>query len=109
MDVSNVEWYKVGQGYIARFFMNGIKCQATYRGSGNWIYTIRYYNEAQMPRNVRATVKSVYYDFAITQVEEIKHINSPLVYIVHLQDSTSWRNIRVCEGEMEVLEIFNKR
>lgn len=109
MDASDVEWYKLNQGYIVKFLMNGIKCQSTYRGSGNWIYTIRYYHENQMPRDVRATVKRVYYDFAITQVEEIKHVNSPLVYIVHMKDSTSWCNVRVCDGEMDVLEAFSKR
>jgi hypothetical protein len=61
-----------------------------------------------MPRDVRGMVKSEYYDYTITVVEEIEERMKPLVYVVHLEDSTTLKNIRVCERDMEVIEEYKK-
>lgn len=108
-EATNVEWYKVKEGYVVKFLIDSIKHQSVYKANGTWFYTIKYYKEYNMPRDVRTTVKRVYFDYTITQIEEIRYLNTPLVYIVHLEDATTWRNVRVCEGEMEVMEIYNKR
>jgi hypothetical protein len=62
-----------------------------------------------MPRDIRGIVKSQYYDYTITVVDEIEERMKPLVYVVHLEDSTTLKYVRVCDREMEVLEEYKKK
>ncbi len=55
-----------------------------------------------------ALVKSQYYDYTITLVEEIEVPMKPLVYVVHMEDSATLKNVRVSDREMEVLEEYKK-
>jgi hypothetical protein len=52
-------------------------------------------------------VKSTYYDCEITLVEEINS-GTQVMYIVHLEDETTWKKVKVSDGTMEILEDFNK-
>jgi hypothetical protein len=104
----NVHWYKVSDGLMAYFTESGIKTKTGYDAKGNWLYTIRSYDETMLPKAIRAQVKSVYYDYAITWANEITK-GQQIIYIVHLQDKAGYKNIRVCEGEeMEETEHFLK-
>ena len=105
---SEESWYNLDDGgFLVKFNLNGIKNRADYDKKGNWICTTRYYSEKELPKDVRAQVKSVYYDFSITTVEEIT-FPEHLVYIVHMQDETKWMNIRICDGEMDIMLEFLK-
>jgi len=43
-------------------------------------------------------------------VEEIvQQIQMEPSYLVHMQDSTTWKNVLVCNGEMVVVEDFDKK
>jgi hypothetical protein len=106
---TDVKWFKLPDGYIAKCSLESDKTTVAYDRSGTWVYTIRNYPEKKMPRDVRALVKSTYYDYQITIVQEVLKGRNPVVYIVHMQDSTSWKNVRVCDGEMDVLEEYEKR
>jgi hypothetical protein len=108
-DPTDVQWTKEAKGFIVAFNVNGIKTRTAYNSSGDWVYTIKYYDEWKLPKDVRAQVKSTYYDYTITQVEEIvQQIQSEPTYLVHLQDSKTWKNVLVCNGEMVVMEEFDK-
>lgn len=101
-------WYKVTGGYIVKFMLNNILHRAAYTNPGEWLYTILYYKEKTMSKAIRDIVKRVYYDYSITQIEEIQAPGKPVVYIVHMEDAATWRNVQVCEGEMETVLVFNK-
>ncbi len=104
----NKTWYKAENGFIASFCLGEIKNIVAYNIKGKWQYTIRTYNEDKLSRNIRATVKHTYYDYSITLVEEI-HTSDKIVYMVHMQDATSWKIVQVsADGEMELLENLNK-
>jgi hypothetical protein len=53
-------------------------------------------------------VKSNYYDYTITVVQEIT-LHSQTIYLVHMQDETTWKVLKVADGEMSIIEDFNKR
>jgi len=101
---SDVAWYTVSNGYIVRFRIDSAFSRSAYNTKGNWVYTIKQYAEKQMPKAVRALVKSTYYDYSITLVEEIEQPNDHVRYLVHLQDNISWKNVLVSDGQMEVVE-----
>lgn len=106
--VDNESWYEIRDGYRARFTDDHILYLVTYNKTGKWLSTMRQYDETKFDRTVRAQVKSVYYDYNILLVEEIEQPMKPLTYVIHLEDGTGFKNIRVCNGEMEVLTEINK-
>lgn len=106
---TNADWNVVETSYVVKYTgKNNSKCRTVYNSRGEFVYTIRQYYEKVMPRDVRGIVKSQYYDYTITVVEEIEQRMKPLVYVVHLEDSTTIKNVRVCDREMEVLEEYVK-
>lgn len=108
-EAANADWLLVETGYVVKYTgKNNSRCRTVYNSRGAFAYTIRQYYENVMPRDVRGIVKSQYYDYAITLVEEIEARMKPLVYVVHLEDSATFKNVRVCEREMEVVEEYNK-
>ena len=81
---------------------------AAYDLKGHWRFTISYYDEKKLPDEVRATVKSIYYDYNITRVEEI-HVDDIIMYLVHMQDENTWKILKIADREMSIVEDFNKK
>jgi hypothetical protein len=107
--VKNENWVLANDGgFIAKFSQNGIKNRVDYDRKGRWVQTIRYYGEKNLPADVRHHIKSAYYDFTITQVEEIV-LPDKIAYLVHMNDEKSWVNILYYDGEMRVLEEYSKK
>ena len=108
-NAANADWNVVEGGYVVKYTgKNNSRCKTVYNCRGEFVYTIRHYYENVMPRNVRGMIKSEYYDYNITLVDEIEQRMKPLVYIVHLEDSTTLKNVRVSERDMEVIEEYKK-
>jgi hypothetical protein len=102
------KWFAAKNGFVVRFILDSIGCRAAYDTKGNWVYTIRTYDEWKLPKQVRHLVKGTYYDYTITQVEEIDRPNEHKVYLVHMYDATTWKNVQVRDGEMVLVEEFKK-
>jgi hypothetical protein len=107
-DVENVKWHNTNGSYIAVFFRDSIQYRVMYSTRGDLNYVMKYYEEKHMARNIRAIVKSTYYDYKIFIVQEIETPDHPSVYILNLQGETDWKKVRLCQGEMEVMEEFKK-
>lgn len=103
-EASGVTWYKADKGFIVRFVIDSMSARSAYKSNGSWVYTIKQYMESRMPRQVRHLVKSTYYDYAITLVEEIEQPDETVKYLVHMQDSVSWKNVLVYNGQLELVE-----
>jgi hypothetical protein len=69
---------------------------------------MKYYEENRLPRNIRAQIKSTYFDYKIFIVQEIESAEHPTTYIVNLQGDSEWIKVKLCQGEMEVLEDHKK-
>jgi hypothetical protein len=100
---TSAKWYKVDDGFIASFTKNGNPMRSNYDLKGNWTYDLSTYSPEKLPSHVHSQVKSTYYDFTITSVDEIR-TSDKTIYIVHMTDKNSWINVRVCEGDMEIIE-----
>ena len=103
----NVKWYKVPGAFIVYFACDGIKKMAAYNSRGIWIHTLSYYNEHKLPGYVRHLVKSVYYDFIINQVVQIEE-DDELVYMIQIEDSTSFKTVEVSDYEMKIVKDLRK-
>ncbi len=105
---SNALWFADKNGFVSYFVKNGYGNRAFYDKKGHWQYSLIFYGEDKLPRDVRATVKSTYYDLAITLVEEVQ-TNDGMVYVIHLEDKSSIKIVKVSrEGEMETMQDLSK-
>lgn len=107
-DAENVKWNNSNGSYIAVFFRDSMQHRVVYTSRGDLIYIMKYYEEKQMARNIRAQVKSTYYDYKIFVIQEIETPDRPTVYIVNLQGESDWKKVKLCQGEMEVMEEFKR-
>jgi hypothetical protein len=80
----------------------------TFNKKGKWLQTRRQYDETKLERDVRAQVKSVYYDYNILLIEEVERSMKPLTYYIYMEDPVSFKNLRIMEREMEVITEINK-
>ena len=106
-NVDGETWHSFNDGFAAMFRENGFQHMVTYNRIGDRLFTISNYGEKQLPKEVRSLVKSSYYDYTITLVQEIT-FRQQTIYLVHMQDESTWKNVRVADGEMTVIEDFNK-
>ena len=106
-DVKDVSWYNLSNGYAAEFTDKDIKSSVLYNKAGRWQYTIRRYGERDLPVDVRSLVKSQYYDCSITGIDEVR-VDQKIIYLVHMEDENTWKNVRVCDGEISLIENYDK-
>ena len=107
-NVTDEKWFKQRDGFVAMFTLDDIDYLIAYDKKGRKAYTIRNYNESKLPVDLRHIVKSTYYDYAITVVQEIETPFNPITYIVHLEGKTELINLRICDGKMEEWQKFKK-
>ena len=107
--VDNVLWFAVPKGgYEAYFVRDGYGDRVIYDKSGGWQQSLITYNEDKCPRDIRAAVKSLFFDFDIFLVEELQNIEG-VEFIFYLKDKSIIRIVKVSkESEVEILQDFDK-
>lgn len=103
--ITNERWEKLPDGYSVFFTQNSFENFVLYSKRGNWLSTVLKYTENKLPKNVREQIKSVYFDYTITQVDEVD-LPDKTVYLVHMHDKDAWKIVRVCDDEMDVFQAF---
>jgi hypothetical protein len=110
LSVAEGDWMEVETGFVVKYTdKKNNHCRTVYNTRGSYVYTIKQYGEGNLPKDVRGIVKSQYYDYRITLVEEIHQPAKPVVYIVHMEDDYGYKNIQVSDGEMEVMTEYKKK
>jgi len=107
-NVKDEKWYEMPDGYRANFTLDDTRCRLDYDKKGNWIHTIKYYDEKKLPLEVRRLVAGSYLDYSIRTVEEIEVPRNIKFYVVHLEGETNWINIKVSDNEITELEKIKK-
>lgn len=105
------KWLRFKDGYTAIFTRDGIRYRVDYDKRGFWNGTQKDYTEDKLPRDIRARVKSVYYDYTIFWVNEVTlpEVLTGPVYFIHIEDAKSFKNISVYDDEMKVMNEFRKK
>jgi len=106
----NEKWFIVPAGFTTKFEQNGIEFRVDYDKKGRWAGTMKSYDEKKLPTDVRHSVKSVYYDYSIIWVREITVPEHPdmVVYIIHIENEKSFKNLQVIDGEILIREAYDK-
>jgi len=107
-NVTEERWFETANSFVAKFKINDVDYRADYDKKGHWLFTIRTYDETRLPENLRDMVKSTYYDYAITLVQEIEMPANVLTYIVHLDGKSQIIKLRISDGEMDEWQKFEK-
>jgi hypothetical protein len=101
------KWYNLPKGYMAEFTEKSVGVKVIYNQRGDWVYTLRQYTEKELPMDIRAQVRSLYYDDTIGVIKEVIQLQYT-VYLIHIENGTRWKTIRFRDGEMDVVEDFKK-
>jgi hypothetical protein len=108
-EATTAEWSQLkDKGFMCRFSYKGVLNRAFYSSNGSWLGTISSYQEAQLPKDIRAIVKRTYYDYAITFVNEINLSENRTTYLVYVEDEKSIKILRIADDEMEVFKEIEK-
>jgi hypothetical protein len=105
--VSDEKWMSEKDHYFVTFSQNDIKNKVVFTRNGRIDYTLKMYYEKDLPSSVRRSVKSAYFDYDITNVQELV-VKNNRIYLVKITDGKSWKTIRVQNGELEEIEYYVK-
>jgi hypothetical protein len=106
---ANAQWFTDHNGFVSYFVKDGYGDRVFYDKKGRWQYSLIFYSETKLPRNVRSAVKSIYFDMNITLVEEVQTPNGK-IYIAHLEDQANIKILKVNDdGEMEIMQELTKQ
>lgn len=101
--VNNARWFSSSNGFVSFFVEDGHGNRAVYDKKGHWQFSLILYGENKLPPDIRTSIRSSFYDLAITQVEEIQTTDG-IVYIVNLEGKSNIKVLKVtAEGEMDIL------
>ncbi|MBD0284593.1 MAG: hypothetical protein M3342_18490 [Bacteroidota bacterium] len=104
----NVVWNEGNGYYDVSFKQNDIQTRVRYDKKGNFIESLRYYGEQQLPLNVLAKLKKQYAAKKVFGVTEMT-TNSEVIYRIILEDAKTWLIIHAdATGSIEEMEKYNK-
>ncbi len=103
--IDDTQWWLLQEGgYVCRFTFKKSLNRAFYDKKGNWLYTVTGYTQDKLAREIRAMVRRAYYDYDISYINEINMPGDVTVYIIQIQDEKTLKLIRICDGEMEIIQ-----
>jgi hypothetical protein len=106
-NVEGESWIKMKNGFSVRFSSNNIQQLVFLTKRGGVISSIKYYSAQELSTEIRDLVKYEYPNYSIKSVREV-HACNKIAYLVTIEDATTWKTIRVIDGETDVYEEFTK-
>ncbi len=108
-DVENVKWYEDKNGYFAYYTHEGNRGHTYFNKKGRLMYDAIAYQEKSLAPDLRDWVKSTFYnDYRITNVLEVRGFGHK-VHFVQITDGHTWKNLKLQDGEMEIVREFLAR
>lgn len=95
-------------GSVSTFTSDGIKTKVTYDKKGNRLHIIKIYGENKLSGDIRRVLKREYSDATITMIEELETNEGAVAIYVHMQDKDTWKVVHITDGEMKLMQNFNK-
>ncbi len=109
--VTDEKWYKTKDGFTALFTLDDVRNSIFYSKNGSWLGSLKSYNENKLDQDIRDIVKSKYYDYKITYVNEAETQQSDGMptYVINLQGEHNIKIVRVNNGEMSLYQEYQKQ
>jgi hypothetical protein len=106
-NITGEKWVKKNDGYRAKFDNSGINYMVDYNRKGNWLSTIKNYDEPNIDSRVADAVRTAFPGYSIVHLAEIKK-GKATVYLVKIENQKVLKTIRMADGEMDVYEAYTK-
>lgn len=107
-DADDVRIIKVKDNTHIYCITNGVTNRIRYDKKGNWNYTIRYYQQDLLPKEIRRQVRSNFLDFEIAGVTEV-NVGDKTAYLVRIRSIETWKTVKVLDDEMSIIESFQSK
>lgn len=106
-NAENTRWYQANKDYLVKFILDDMDHNALFQKNGRLVYDISYGTEEDLPKEIRAQIKSNYFDKSISRVVNVKELGRN-IWIVNLEDTNNLVLVRIEEGEMEEVSNLKK-
>jgi hypothetical protein len=107
-DAQQVVWSEQGDKYTVNFRQGEILTKVEYDKDGNFLSSLRYYSEKNLPVTILCRLQKRYSDKKIYGVTEMA-TDSSVEYYIKLEDETTWITVRAnIDGNMQVVEKYKK-
>jgi hypothetical protein len=107
-DAEQVKWLESADRYTVNFKESGILTKIDYDKDGNFISSLRYYTEKNLPINILCRLQKKYADKKVFGVTEMTSEGS-VEYYIKMEDAENWITVKSsAEGNMMVVEKYKK-
>ena len=107
-DAQQVKWLEQTDRYTVNFKENGILTKIDYDKEGNFISSLRYYTEKNLPINILCRLQKKYADKKVFGVTEMTS-DATVEYYIKLEDDQNWITVKSnADGNMQVVEKYRK-
>jgi hypothetical protein len=107
-DAQDVKWVEQTDKTTVNFKDNGFVTQVDYDKDGEFMSSVRYYDEKNLPVNIICKLHKKYPGKTVFGVTE-RTTDSNVEYYIKLQDDKSWITVKSnSDGSLEVTEKFKK-
>ena len=107
-DAVQVKWVEQADKYTVSFKQNDILTKVDYDKDGNFVSSLRYYSEKNLPVTVICHLQKKYADKSVFGVTEVA-TEGATTYYIKMQDDKNWLTVRSDpDGNMQVTEKYRK-
>jgi len=107
-DAQQVKWAETEDRYMVNFKQGDILTKVEYDKEGNFLNSLRYYAEKNLPVNILCRLQKKYADKSVFGVTEMTN-DSFVEYYIKMQDAQNWYTVHSdSEGNMRVVEKYKK-
>ena len=107
-DAQQVVWAEQGDKYIVNFRQADILTKVEYDRDGNFLNSLRYYSEKNLPVTILCRLQKKFPDKTVFGVTEVA-TDSSVEYYIKLEDATQWITVRSnIDGNLQVVEKYKK-
>lgn len=107
-DAEQVKWVEQTDKYIVNFKQNAILTKIEYDKDGNFLSSIRYYTERNLPVSILCRLQKKFADKKVFGVTEMTTETS-VEYYIKLEDETTWYTVKSnTDGNLQVVEKYKK-
>lgn len=107
-DAREVKWVEQADKFTVNFKQGDILTKVEYDKDGNFLNSLRYYSEKNLPVNILCRLQKKYADKSVFGVTEVTN-ESSVEYYIKMEDAKNWVTVHSdSEGNMRIVEKYGK-
>jgi hypothetical protein len=107
-DAVQVQWHEEVDMYTVNFYEDNILTKIQYDKDGNFMSSLRYYTEKNLPVNVLCKLQKKYPEKKVFGVTEVTS-DATVEYYIKMEDAKNWITVKSnVDGNMQVVEKYQK-